>query len=168
MHPTTNKTGLLLFFGILLLHITAASSLPMSPEWFRSSRCTLDYGAMVPSITGKLTGLGEDLGVIGHGGSSTVRLVRRRIDGNLSAVKQFPPIAPDSPRREALEECIKLEYHMGKLAGGHAGIAETQELINDPSTGIWWIATTFHNHSLAADIWDLESSGVESASSLSL
>ncbi|KAK4542448.1 hypothetical protein LTR36_006700 [Oleoguttula mirabilis] len=116
---------------------------------------------IAPSITGNPTDLGEDLGVIGHGGSSTVRLVRRNIDGGLSAVKEFPPIAADSSRRDALKECIKLEHHIGKLAAGHAGIAETQELINDPSTGTWWIATTYHNRRLAAEVWDLDTADVE-------
>lgn len=146
----------------LQIHTAAANpKLSASPDQSWRSRCTLDYAGITPTITGGLHDFGEDLGVIGHGGSSTVRLFRRYKDNTLSAVKDFPPIPADSPRREALEECLKLEYEMGKLVSGHQGVAETQDLIHDPDTGSWSIASSYHSRSLAAEIWDLQTADVQ-------
>lgn len=161
MHLTLTETAVLTCLGLLRLHFTAATSLATPAEQLWRSRCILDYNQIEPSISSGLADFGEDLGVIGRGASSTVRLFRRFVDDGLTAVKEFPPIAADSPRRGALEECIKLEHHIGKIASGHAGIAETQELMNDPHAGIWWIATAYHNRSLAAEVHDLGPADVE-------
>jgi len=124
-----------------------------------NSRCILDYSQIKPRIIKSLQPeYGKDLSIIATGGSSTIRLFRRSVDDRLSAVKEFSSIPPNSPR----EECVKLEYLMGKtVSNGHPGIVETEELIHDPSTGKYWITSPYYNRSLAAEVHDLEAEDIE-------
>ncbi|KIW88531.1 uncharacterized protein Z519_11100 [Cladophialophora bantiana CBS 173.52] len=94
-----------------------------------------DYGAIVKEL--------------GTGTTGSVLLLLRHTDNATVAVKRFHNAAGD--QGEGFARRVKLEYHLGTLLNGHAGIAESLELLLETRSSTWFLATEFCPRSLAKE-----------------
>lgn len=145
---------------ILLVWLNVILRIAVSAPPDHGGKCTLEYEKITPLMS-NITAFGEDLGIINHGKSSTVRLFRTASSPQLYAVKQFGPVSLIRSDREDAEACIKLEYRLSKIASGLDGVADVGNLLHDPQAGLWWITSVYQHRSLASEIHNFRTSDVE-------